>query len=76
MVPINEPVQGRLDAKPILIICGKHDVLVPLANAQRLATILKDAGADLDHQYLPDWTPAEGAEYRRRETLVSSPTLQ
>jgi phospholipase/carboxylesterase len=53
MVPIDEPVQGRLDAKPILIVSGKHDMIVPLANAQRLATILKDAGADLDHRFLP-----------------------
>lgn len=53
MVPIDEPVQGRLDAKPILIVSGKHDMIVPLANAQRLATILKDAGANLDHQFLP-----------------------
>jgi phospholipase/carboxylesterase len=53
MVPIDEPVRGRLDAKPILIVSGKHDMIVPLANAQRLATILKDAGANLDHQFLP-----------------------
>ena len=53
MVPIDEPVQGRLDAKPILIISGKHDMIVPLANAQRLATILKDGGADVDHQFMP-----------------------
>jgi phospholipase/carboxylesterase len=53
MVPIDEPAQGRLDAKPILIISGKQDMIVPLANAQRLAAILKDAGADVDHQFLP-----------------------
>ena len=53
MVPIDEPVQGRLDAKPILIVSGKHDMIVPLATAQRLATILNDAGANLDHQFLP-----------------------
>jgi phospholipase/carboxylesterase len=53
MVPIDEPVHGRLDAKPILIISGKHDMIVPLANAKRLATILKEAGADVDHQSLP-----------------------
>jgi phospholipase/carboxylesterase len=53
MVPIDEPVHGRLDAKPILIISGKHDIIVPLANAKRLATILMEAGADVDHQSLP-----------------------
>ncbi len=53
MVPIDEPVQGRLDAKPILIISGTHDMIVPLANAKRLATVLKEAGADVDHQSLP-----------------------
>ena len=53
MVPIDEPVQGLLDAKPILIISGKHDMVVPLANAQRLATILKEGGADVTHQVLP-----------------------
>jgi phospholipase/carboxylesterase len=53
MVPINEPVQGRLDAKPILIVTGKHDTIVPLANAQRLATILREGGADVNHQSLP-----------------------
>jgi phospholipase/carboxylesterase len=53
MVPINEPVQGRLDAKSILIVSGKHDAIVPLANAQRLVTILREGGADVKHHVLP-----------------------
>jgi phospholipase/carboxylesterase len=53
MVPIDEPVQGRLDAKPILIISGTHDMIVPLANAQRLAALLREGGAEVDHQTLP-----------------------
>ena len=43
----------QLDGKPILIVSGKHDAIVPLANAQRLATILREGGADVKHHFLP-----------------------
>jgi phospholipase/carboxylesterase len=53
MVPFDEPVQGHLDTKPILIVSGRHDPIVPLVNAQRLATILREGGADVDHHVMP-----------------------
>ncbi|MGH6873910.1 MAG: alpha/beta hydrolase [Aestuariivirgaceae bacterium] len=53
MVPLDQPVQGALDTKPVLIISGEHDQIVPLANAQRLAEILKEGGADVTHHILP-----------------------
>jgi len=53
MVPFDQSVQGRLDGKPILIVSGEHDPIVPLVNAKRLATILREGGADVDHRILP-----------------------
>jgi phospholipase/carboxylesterase len=53
MVPFDQPVQGRLDAKPVLIVSGSRDPIVPLVNAQRLTTILREGGAHVDHLILP-----------------------
>jgi phospholipase/carboxylesterase len=45
MVPLEPAVLPALPATPVLLAEGAEDPLVPRANAERLATLLRDAGA-------------------------------
>src|SRR5215210_6113963 len=45
MVPLKSVPEGDLTGKPVLILSGATDPVVPAANATRFAEILKRAGA-------------------------------
>jgi phospholipase/carboxylesterase len=47
MVPLTTDALPSLEGKPILMICGERDPIVPRTNALALATMLETAGADL-----------------------------
>lgn len=47
MVPLQPEQLPMLEGKPILMICGRRDALVPVTNAQVLASMFETAGADL-----------------------------
>ncbi len=53
MVPLAEPPAANLDGKPVLLLSGAVDPIVPEENAARLATQLRDAGATVEHRILP-----------------------
>jgi phospholipase/carboxylesterase len=53
MVPLNEVPEGDLTGKPVLILSGAADPIVPAENASELAEILKRAGATVEHRTLP-----------------------
>lgn len=53
MVPLSQPPQTDLAGKPVLIVSGQHDPIIPASNAARLATLLTDAGANVRHRLLP-----------------------
>ncbi len=53
MVPLSQPPVADLAGKPVLILSGSMDPMVPADNAQRLATQLRNAGADVQHRTLP-----------------------
>jgi phospholipase/carboxylesterase len=53
MVPLMDPPQVNLHDKPILILSGSDDSIIPAENAARLESILKDAGGSVDHRTLP-----------------------
>src|SRR5215213_5506917 len=53
MVPLKEVPDPDLDGKPVLILSGAMDPIVPAENATRLAAILNGAGASVDHRTLP-----------------------
>ena len=53
MVPLKERPQADLAGKPVLILSGAMDPIVPAGNASRLAAILESAGAAVDHRILP-----------------------
>ena len=53
MVPLAKPLQADLTQKPVLIISGASDPIIPVSNAALLATMLKGAHADVQHLTLP-----------------------
>ncbi len=46
MVPFEAAAQG-LEGTKVLLLTGRRDPIIPLANAQRLAALLKAAGAEV-----------------------------
>jgi phospholipase/carboxylesterase len=53
MVPLAVPPMADLARKPVLIVSGQSDPIIPPSNSQRLATMLAGAGADVLHRTLP-----------------------
>jgi predicted esterase len=47
MVPLTPPTQPNLASTRVLICSGKHDPIVPVENVERLAAMLREAGADV-----------------------------
>jgi phospholipase/carboxylesterase len=52
-VPLSRPPGVDLTGKPVLMISGSMDPIIPADNSLRLAGLLADAGADVRHQALP-----------------------
>ncbi|TFV41635.1 alpha/beta hydrolase [Bradyrhizobium frederickii] len=53
MVPLSDPPTADLAGKPILLLSGQGDPIVPAGNSARLATLLSQAGASVTHRVLP-----------------------
>jgi phospholipase/carboxylesterase len=53
MVPLSQPPAVDLAGKPVLILSGSMDPMVPAENAGRLAAQLRDGGANVLHRTLP-----------------------
>jgi phospholipase/carboxylesterase len=53
MSPFRRPPPSDLAAKPVLILSGAVDPIVPEEDVERLAATLRAAGAAVDHQTLP-----------------------
>ncbi|HEU6441908.1 MAG TPA: alpha/beta hydrolase [Microvirga sp.] len=53
MVPLQDPPAVDLAGKPVLILSGASDPIVPADNARRLASLLQAAGAAVEHRMLP-----------------------
>jgi phospholipase/carboxylesterase len=51
MVPLTPPAAPDLAGTRILICSGKQDPIVPVENVQRLAAMLREAGADVTHRF-------------------------
>lgn len=52
MVPLVPKERADLSGKSALILSGTADTIVPLDNAERLATLLRDAGADVTQKWI------------------------
>ncbi|WP_230533283.1 alpha/beta hydrolase [Microvirga roseola] len=53
MVPLQDPPVADLRGKPVLVLSGAADPLIPPENAGRLAALLSEAGARVEHRILP-----------------------
>jgi phospholipase/carboxylesterase len=53
MVPLAMPPAANLSGKPVLILSGSMDAMIPETNAGRLVSSLRNAGADVQHRTLP-----------------------
>lgn len=53
MVPLSQPPAAALTGRPVLILSGSMDQMVPADNAARLAAILRATGARVEHRTLP-----------------------
>ena len=53
MVPLRETPAVDLTGKRALILSGASDPIIPPENSKRLATILRNAGADVQAEVLP-----------------------
>src|SRR5689334_88673 len=58
MVPLSDPhrtdqLKPALGGKPVLLLSGQADPIVPSGNSARLAALLSEAGARVDHKVLP-----------------------
>jgi phospholipase/carboxylesterase len=52
MVPLSDPPKAELGGKPVLLLSGQADPIVPASNSVRLAALLSDAGARVSHRVL------------------------
>jgi phospholipase/carboxylesterase len=50
MVPLSRATTEPIPGTPVLILSGKSDPIAPLENAERLASMLRQAGADVRHE--------------------------
>ena len=50
MVPLSPPTLPKLAGTRVLICSGDRDAIIPLENAKRLATLLRESGADVTHR--------------------------
>lgn len=53
MVPLGRPPAADLTGKPVLLLSGAADPMVPADNAGRLAALLRQAGAAVRHETVP-----------------------
>ena len=53
MVPLAEPPAADLTGRPVMMLSGAADPIVPATNAARLAAQLAAVGAAVDHRVLP-----------------------
>ncbi|MQT13809.1 alpha/beta hydrolase [Segnochrobactrum spirostomi] len=53
MVPLAVPPKADLTGKRVLMLSGVVDPIVPAENVNRLAAMLRDAGATVRHEVLP-----------------------
>jgi phospholipase/carboxylesterase len=53
MLPFEPEPRPDLTGKPILLLSGSNDTMIPAPSSQRLAAVLQAAGADLVYKVLP-----------------------
>ena len=74
MVPLRQAPTTDLAGKPVLIVSGKSDPIIPRDNSARLATMLQQAGAEVQHRTLPVGHQLSQADLTLAKAWVQDPT--
>ncbi len=53
MTPLRQPPAADLTGRPVLLLSGSADPIVPAQDAARIATMLEASGAVVEHRTLP-----------------------
>jgi phospholipase/carboxylesterase len=53
MLPFEPALMPKLAGKPVLLLSGSSDQMIPAASTKRLVDVLQTAGADLEYKTLP-----------------------
>ena len=64
MVPLHEAPRADLAGKPVLIVSGAQDPIAPPDNAARLADVLRQRGAAVEHRVLSAGHPLSNADVK------------
>lgn len=72
MVPLSDPPKVALGGKPVLLLSGQADPIVPASNSARLAALLSDAGAKVTHKVLPAGHQLSQADVTLARDWISS----
>jgi phospholipase/carboxylesterase len=72
MVPLSSGPEARSDGKPVLILSGAMDPIVPASNAVHLASALGGAGAAVTHKTLPAGHELSQADIRTARDWVAA----
>jgi len=72
MVPLSDPPKAELDGKPVLLLSGQADPIVPASNSVRLAALLSESGASVSHRVLPAGHQLSQADVTLARNWISS----
>ena len=64
MLPFDPRPVPDLDSVPVLLIAGRYDDIIPLARADDLAAMLREAGAEVAYHVLPTNHGLDGNDMR------------
>ena len=76
MVPLSDPPKAELGSKPILLLSGQGDPIVPASNSARLAALLSEAGAQVDHKVLPAGHQLSQADVTLARDWINNVTVE
>lgn len=79
MVPLSDPPRPDLAGKSVLLLTGRMDPIAPAENAGRLASLLRQGGANVDHRTVPAGHALSHADVAAATTWLAnlrSPAMQ
>jgi phospholipase/carboxylesterase len=76
MVPLSDPPKAELGSKPILLLSGQADPIVPASNSARLAALLSEASAQVEHKVLPAGHQLSQADVTLARDWISNVTAE
>lgn len=76
MVPLSDPPKAELAATPVLLVSGQADPIVPANNSAKLAALLSEVGARVDHKVLPSGHQLSQADVTLARNWIGSVAVE